>query len=251
MSCWSRCVRLSAATARDTLPHSVWSGARVSSLLAPNAALARKYFPSPSLSTPNVSIARKYFYCRRQMLPLRGSIVTLDAKCSTFVTVEASSGTLASHLGPLLILSFSVEAKSWGNVSVANSRTPITLSLSYHESPAEGYFVHSPTSAVSSSSLVHYVNDQVWAVGSSAFAEYAVAKCSQMSLKPSGLEFMPEPCPRLASPPCRCCPRLEFLGVRPSQRSPNRNSAFRSLWLLCLSSNREFGFSTARLRVLS
>jgi len=35
------------------------------------------------------------------------------------------------------------------------------------------------------------VNDQVWAVGSGAFAEYAVAKCSQMSAKPSSLAFMP------------------------------------------------------------
>ena len=40
-------------------------------------------------------------------------------------------------------------------------------------------------SAVSSSLVVHCVNDQVWAVGSSAFAEFAVAKCSQMSLKPN------------------------------------------------------------------
>ena len=33
-------------------------------------------------------------------------------------------------------------------------------------------------------------------------------------------------------------------------RNPNRNSAFRSLWFLCLSSNWEFGFSTACRRVL-
>ena len=47
------------------------------------------------------------------------------------------------------------------------------------------------SSAVSSSFVVNCVNDQVWAVGSSAFAEFAVANCSQMSLKPSPLEFMP------------------------------------------------------------
>ena len=41
-----------------------------------------------------------------------------------------------------------------GDVPVASSRTPITLSLSYHESRAEGYSVNSQTSTVSSSFVV-------------------------------------------------------------------------------------------------
>ena len=41
-----------------------------------------------------------------------------------------------------------------GDVLVASSRTPITPSLSYHESRVEGYSANSPTSAVSSSFVV-------------------------------------------------------------------------------------------------
>ena len=41
-----------------------------------------------------------------------------------------------------------------GDVPVASSRTPMTLSLSYHESRAEGYSANSPTSTVSSSFVV-------------------------------------------------------------------------------------------------
>ena len=49
------------------------------------------------------------------------------------------------------------ESSAWffcGDVLVASSRTPITLSLSYHESRAEGYSANSPTSTVSSSFVV-------------------------------------------------------------------------------------------------
>ena len=35
------------------------------------------------------------------------------------------------------------------------------------------------------------VGDQVWGVGKGAYAEYAVVSCSQMSLKPLSLSFMP------------------------------------------------------------
>ena len=50
--------------------------------------------------------------------------------------------------------------------------------------------------------------------------------------------------------------RSSGLGIRScllvccSRTHAHINSAFRSMWLLCLSCNREFGFSTARLRVL-
>ena len=41
-----RCARLCADSAKDAFPHSVWSGARVLSLLVPNAAVARKIAPT-------------------------------------------------------------------------------------------------------------------------------------------------------------------------------------------------------------
>ena len=36
-----------------------------------------------------------------------------------------------------------------------------------------------------------FVGDQVWGVGKGAYGEYAVVSCSQMSLKPLSLSFMP------------------------------------------------------------
>ena len=55
------------------------------------------------------------------------------------------------------------QEKSCGNVSVAKSKTLITVPLSYHESRAiqtvEGYFADSPTSVDSSSFVFHYTEN--------------------------------------------------------------------------------------------
>ena len=70
------------------------------------------------------------------------------------------SGTtrVRRRAGPVLDFRPNGQEKSCGNVSVAKSKTLITLPLSYHESRAiqtvEGYFAGSPTSVESSSFVV-------------------------------------------------------------------------------------------------